>query len=74
MPVLDPVLRKDREMAVYQIRLCRTAYAFATLEIEAESADEAVDKALDFSGDYTYSEKDAEYSVEAVTETERIER
>ncbi len=77
MPVLDPVLRKDRkdrEMAVYKIRLCRTAYAFTTVDIEAVSADAAVDRALDYSGDYSYLEKDAEYSVEAVTETERIEK
>jgi hypothetical protein len=33
-----------------------------------------VDRALDYSGDYSYLEKDAEYSVEAVTETERIEK
>ena len=74
MPVLDPVLRKDREMAVYQIRLCRSAYAFTTVDVEAASADAAVDRALDYSGDYSYSEKDAEYSIESVMEIERIEK
>ena len=66
--------RKDREMAVYQIRLCRTAYAFTTVDVEAASADAAVDRALDYSGDYSYSEKDAEYSIESVMEIERIEK
>ena len=74
MPVPDPVLRKDTEMAVYQIRLCRTAYAFTTVDVEAASADAAVDRALDYSGDYSYSEKDAEYSIESVMEIERIEK
>ena len=61
-------------MAVYQIRLCRTADAFTTVDVEAASADAAVDRALDYSGDYSYSEKDAEYSIESVMETERIEK
>ena len=50
----------------YKVEVCRIGYSFATIEVEAENEDEAEDLALEKAGNYDYSEKDAEYSVECV--------
>jgi uncharacterized protein YlbG (UPF0298 family) len=53
---------------LYTVQICRVSYSFATVEVEADSMDEAKDKALDDAGDLFYSEKDADYSVEYIQE------
>ena len=52
----------------YQIKICRVSYAFNTIEIEANSQDEAEATVLDLCGDYNFSEKDAEYTIESIIE------
>lgn len=47
----------------YLVTVCRTAYAFKEFEIKADSQEKAEKEALDMSGNYEYSEKDAEYSI-----------
>jgi hypothetical protein len=46
------------------------SYSFATVEVEADSMDKATNKALDNAGDLSYSEKDADYSIEYIQEGE----
>lgn len=46
------------------ITVCRTSYAFHTIEVEAEDLNEAENKALEEAGDHEYLEKSAEYSVD----------
>jgi hypothetical protein len=42
------------------------SYSFATVEVEADSMDEAKDKTFDIAGDLSYSEKEADYSIEYI--------
>jgi|APGre2960657423_1045063.scaffolds.fasta_scaffold529527_2 hypothetical protein len=58
----------------YQIQICRVSYAFNTVEIEASSQDEAEATVLDLCGDYNFSEKDAEYTIESIIELEETIR
>jgi len=53
---------------LYTVQICRVSYSFATVEVEADSLDEATNKALDNAGDLSYSEKDADYSIEYIQE------
>ena len=50
----------------YSVEICRTSYAFTTIEVEAESEEEAEDLAYDEAGNHDFSEKDADYSVASV--------
>lgn len=50
----------------YKVTVTRTSYASREHVIEADSEEEATQKALDEAGDYEYSEKDAEYEVQYV--------
>ncbi len=74
---------KSKDLLEDKENLCKNKYVYSVFISPSGNglkvlvkipADAAVDRALDYSGDYSYLEKDAEYSVEAVTETERIER
>ena len=47
----------------YNIEVCRISYGFATIEVEAESLEQAEEIALDEAGNYEFSEKDAEYTI-----------
>lgn len=47
----------------FTVQVCRISYAFTEIEVEAKSAKQAKDLALDESGDHNYSEKDADYKV-----------
>ena len=55
-------------MNKYIVSVTRISYASRDIEISAASKDEAVEIALDTCGDYQYSEKDAEYSIEQISE------
>lgn len=50
----------------FNVSILRTSYAYGTLEIEANSPEEAESKARDEAGDHEYSEKDADYSIESI--------
>ena len=48
----------------YMVTVCRTSYAFRTIEVEAESEKDAENKAIDEAGSLMFSEKSAEYSTD----------
>jgi len=48
----------------YEVKVCRTAYAFHTIKVTAASPEEAEEKALDEAGDHLYSEKSSEYTLD----------
>jgi hypothetical protein len=50
-------------MAKWEVQVCRTSYANRTIEVEANSYEEASKKALVESRDHLYSEHDADYEV-----------
>lgn len=55
-------------MPKYSVEVCRTAWGFNTIEVEADNPEQAKEKALDEAGNYLYSEKSSEYSCESVKE------
>lgn len=56
----------------YQVEVCRISYGFRTIEVEADSPEEAQKKARDEAGDYVFSEKSSEYTTGSVTKKETI--
>jgi hypothetical protein len=58
----------NNQQKLFEVQICRVSYAFTTVEIVADSQEEAEATVLDLSGDYCYSEKDAEYSIESIVE------
>ncbi len=52
----------------YEVQVVRTAYAFKTIKVKANSEEEAKEKALDEAGDHEFSEKSSDYSVDGVSE------
>lgn len=54
----------------YGVMVRRTEYGSRLIEVDAENAEEAVDKALDVAGDYEFSCHDAVYDAESVSEIE----
>ena len=57
-------------MPVYDVEVCRIGYGFRTIRIDSSNEDEAVDKALDSAGNYSYDEKTSNYEIESVEEVE----
>jgi hypothetical protein len=55
-------------MPKYEVQVCRTSYAHRSIEVDAANREEAEQSALDMAGNFSYSEKDAEYSVTHVRE------
>jgi hypothetical protein len=55
-------------MPKYLVNVCRTAWGFNTLEVEADSPEQAKNIALDEAGNHLYSEKESEYTCEGVFE------
>lgn len=54
----------------YDVLISRTGYSSRRFEVEAESATEAEEKAMDLAGDYEFVEGDAEYNCEGITPIE----
>lgn len=54
-------------MGKYVVKVCRIAYAFKDIEVEAENETQATDKAMDDAGNHEFSEKDVEYEAQGVT-------
>jgi hypothetical protein len=48
----------------FLIPVVRIGYGFKTIEVEAESQEEAEELALDEAGDHEYSEKESQYEIE----------
>lgn len=56
-------------MKTYKIGLVRTSSRFLTIEVKAESKDEAINAALEEAGDHEFPmENSADYSVDFVEE------
>jgi hypothetical protein len=55
-------------MPKYLVNVCRTAWGFNTLEVEADGPEQAKEIALDEAGNHLYSEKESEYTCEGVFE------
>ena len=54
----------------FKVEVCRTSYSFNEIEVEAETSEEAKELALEVAGNYLYSESNAEYTTDGVTEKE----
>jgi len=55
-------------MKKFIVSVLRTSYAWHDIEITAASEAEARATVLDICGDYEYSEKDADYSIEHISD------
>lgn len=55
-------------MKKFIVSVLRTSYAWRDIEISAANEAEARATVLDVCGDYEYSEKDADYSIEQIYE------
>lgn len=55
-------------MKKFTVSVLRIGYAWCDIEIDAVNEDEARATVRDICGDYEYSEKDADYSIEHVSE------
>ena len=55
----------------YLVDVCRTSYGVKTLEIEANSPEEAQELALDQAGNHEYSEKESEYTCQGCISSSR---
>jgi hypothetical protein len=54
-------------MEKFIVSVLRTSYAWRDIEISAASEAEARATVLDICGDYEFSEKDADYSIEQLS-------
>jgi hypothetical protein len=54
-------------MNTYDVKVIRTGYATRTDRVEANTLEEAKQKALDRAGDFEYSDNTSEYEIGAVT-------
>ncbi len=57
-------------MAKYKISVCRIAYAFNDVIVEADTMEKAKEIALDEAGDNLYSEKHVDYETQDSIEIE----
>lgn len=58
-------------MKTYHVFITRIGYSrHVVMKIRADNEEAARKLALDYAGDYEYSEKDAEYEIQAVEEAE----
>lgn len=62
--------RKKEPPGIFDVNVCRTGYGFATIRVQADNSKEASLKALDVAGNFSYSEKDAEYSSQGVSKSQ----
>ncbi len=57
-------------MPKYIVTMCRTSYQYVDIEVEGEDALDAESNAYDVAGDYTYTERSADYEVDHSREDE----
>ncbi len=48
-------------MKKYRVNICRIGYGYNSIEVEANSPDEAIDRADEAAGNLDYPEKSVEY-------------
>ncbi len=54
----------------FGVMVTRTETGHKLIEVDAENAEEAIDKALEMAGDYEFTSHDAVYDAESVSEIE----
>lgn len=59
-------------MATFDVTVVRTSYASHTFRVEAKNKKEAKEIALDNAGSESFSEKDADYSVEYIIPVDEV--
>ena len=52
----------------FEVNVCRIAYAYHTITVEAETVQEARELAVDEAGNHLYNEKHVDYEAQDVTE------
>ncbi len=57
----------SQDPETYEVSVCRTGYGFHRIQVQARSAEEAEELALDEAGDHSYSEKTSEYTLDGTT-------
>ena len=57
-------------MAKFKIEVARISYASRIIEIEADTEEQAKEKAIDEAGNYEFSEHDADYKTEWIKKIE----
>ena len=57
-------------MPKFEVQVFRTSYSSRIIEVEAENEEEAKENAIEKAGDYEFSERDADYTVDFVTKKE----
>jgi hypothetical protein len=60
-------------MPKFKVDITRIGYGHATIEIEADDLFDAREKAHEAAGNYSYSEKSADYEVGTATEIKTVE-
>jgi hypothetical protein len=66
--LVEKLTRKNK---TFVVSVCRISYSHnRDFEVEAHTEEEANEKALDMAGDHLYSEIEADYKVENITEKE----
>jgi hypothetical protein len=60
---LDLFRSDTPQTATFEVDVCRTAYSFATIQVQASSLAQAQLKALDCAGNHLYNEKASEYTL-----------
>lgn len=52
-------------MPTFKASVCRISYGFRTIEVKADSEEQAKEKILEEAGNYEFSEHDARYSLDS---------
>ena len=55
-------------MPKYKVAVCRTSYSHAEVEVEAPTLKEAANKALTAACNVSFSEREADYTINSMTE------
>lgn len=61
----------DRPKKKFSVAVCRTGYGHANIEVEAFTAEEAEELALEEAGDHSFSENNSEYTSNGATEIKK---
>lgn len=61
-------------MKTFKVDVIRTGYASRTIEVQAETEEQANEKALDEAGDHEYSEHSSEYTVNGTKDVEEKDK
>jgi len=55
-------------MPRYKVDVCRTSHSHLDIEVEADDAEQAIEKAIEEAGDHSFpTENSSEYNAEGIT-------